>query len=177
MDVFNNMGVIVFRSRGHRRRSVIRGRGGDVGRWSCFRLGTEIKSVETLGGSFELKETLGCVNFDHPPQSWLSYVIWCFLPSRKSERTLAIPYLLTYLVGTKVSNVVGRHNTLVAVNLDGMSSWTNIVNVSRVGEKIYCALAVKEEEVRVDGGATAMVLGDDNDTRSITAHRGVIRLS
>ena len=38
-----------------------------------------------------------------------------------------------YLAGTKISNIVGRHNALVAVNLDGMSSWTNIVNVSGVG--------------------------------------------
>ena len=58
-----------------------------------------------------------------------------------------------------------------------MSSWVNIVNVSRVGEKINCALAIKEEEVRVDGGATAVVLSNNNDTRSVTAYRGVIRLT
>ena len=82
-----------------------------------------------------------------------------------------------YLVGTKISDIVGGHNAFVAVNLDGMSSWANIVNVSRVGEKINCALAIKEEEVWVDGGTTAVVLSDNNDTGSVTAYRGVIRLS
>jgi hypothetical protein len=70
-DGFNDMEVIVLRSRGHRRRSVIRGSGGDVGRcdqeMGCFRLGTEIEGMETFGGRFELNETLGCVNFEHPP--------------------------------------------------------------------------------------------------------------
>ncbi len=33
----------------------------------CLRLGTEIKSMETLGGRFEFNEALGRVNLEHPP--------------------------------------------------------------------------------------------------------------
>jgi len=57
-----------------------------------------------------------------------------------------------------------------------MCRWAKIVDVSRVGEKIDRALAIKEEEVWVDGGATAVVLGDDNDTGGVTAYGCVIRL-
>ena len=82
-----------------------------------------------------------------------------------------------YFVGTKISDIVGRHNSLNAVNLDGMCSWANILDVSRVGEKINRALAIEEEEARVNGGATVVVLSNKNDTGSVTAYGGVIRLS
>ena len=80
-----------------------------------------------------------------------------------------------YFVGAKIGDIVGWHDSLVTVNLDGMCRWANIVDVSRVGEKIDRAVAIKEEEVWVDGGATAVVLGDDNDTGGVTACGCVIR--
>ncbi len=164
-----------------RRRRVVGGRG-DVGRSdqeeSCLRLGTEIKSMETFGGRLEFDDALVRVNLEHPPGIMAIIGDMMFLGKQeKGEYVGDVIFVDIYFVGTKISNIVGRHNSLVAVNLDGMCRWANIVDMSRVGEKIDCALAIKEEEVWVDGGATAMVLSDDNDTEGVTAYGGAIRLS
>jgi len=65
---FDGMEVIV--PGGLRRRRGVGGRG-EVGRSDqevgSLRLGTEIKSMETIGGRLEFDETLRRVNLEHSP--------------------------------------------------------------------------------------------------------------
>ena len=118
------------------------------------------------------------MNLEHPPAIMAIIGDMMFLDKQEEGEYVGnVIFVDIYSVGTKISNIVGRHNSPVAVNLDGMCSWANIVDVSRVGEKINRALAIEEEEVWVNGGATAVVLSNKNDTGSITAYGGVIRLS
>ena len=89
-----------------------------------FRLGMEIKSMETLRGRLEFNEALGCVNLEHPPAIMAIIRDMMFLGKQEEGEDVGNSIFVDiYLVGTKISNVVGRHNALVAVNLDEMSSW------------------------------------------------------
>ena len=89
------------------------------------------------GGRLEFNEALGRVNLEHLPAIMAIIGDMMFLGKQEEGEYVGDAIFVDIcLIETKISNIVGRHNALVAVNLDGMSSWTNIVNISRVGEKI-----------------------------------------
>ncbi len=128
------MELIMRRSRGLKRRSVV---DGDVGRcdqeMSCVRLVAEVESMEALGGRFELNEALRRVNFEHPSAIMAIISDMVFLAKQEEGEDIGDAVFVDIdLVGTEISDVVGRHNTLVAVDLDGTRSWTNVVDVSGV---------------------------------------------
>jgi hypothetical protein len=134
--------------------------------------------MKTLGGRLEFDEALRRVNLEHPPAILAIIGDMMFLGKQDEGEYVGDAIFVDIdFVGTKVSDIVARHNFLVAVNLDGMCRWANIVDVGSVGEKIDRALAIEEEEVWVNGGATTVILGNDNDTGGVTAYGGVIRLS
>jgi hypothetical protein len=128
------MKLIMRRSRGLKRRSVV---DGDVGRcdqeMSCVRLVAEVESMEALGGRFELNEALRRVNFEYPSAIMAIISDMVFLAKQEEGEDIGDAVFVDIdLVRTEISDVVGRHNTLVAVDLDGTRSWTNVVDVSGV---------------------------------------------
>jgi hypothetical protein len=100
---------------------------------SCVRLVAEVESMEALGGRFELNEALRRVNFEYPSAIMAIISDMVFLAKQEEGEDIGDAVFVDIdLVRTEISDVVGRHNTLVAVDLDGTRSWTNVVDVSGV---------------------------------------------
>ena len=83
----------------------------------------------------------------------------------------------------------GGHSTAVAVDMNGFLGRADVVDVRRVGEEVYCRLAVEENKIRVNGRCWNVLgqqirrtgikrggvsLREDNNTLFIAGHRSII---
>ncbi len=90
---------------------------------------------------------------------------------------------------TKVCHLSHRHRTLVAIDLDWLGCWANILNMFWVGEKIHRGLAVQKDKIRINqatirrryicclGGVSSIsCLSKDNHTRFVASLRCIINI-
>jgi hypothetical protein len=84
------------------------------------------------------------VNLENP-SSIVTVISYVMFFSKKEEReNIGNTVLIDVdFVGTKISNIVGGHDPLVAMNVDRTRCGANICDVLRVGEQINGALAVE----------------------------------
>ncbi len=77
------------------------------------------------------------MNLEHPPTIMAIIGDMMFLGKQEEGEYVGdVIFVDIYFVGTKISDIVGRHNSLAAVNLDGMCSWANIVDVSGLEKRL-----------------------------------------
>ena len=91
---------------------------------------------------------------------------------------------------SKISLRGGGHGPAVAVDMNGFWGRADVVDVRRVGEEVYCRLAVEEDKIRVNGRCWYVLghqitgirgegvsLCEYNNTLLIAGHRSIVRRS
>ena len=138
----------------------------------------EIESMESFGSWLEFNESARCMDFKNTPAIETVVCDVVRLAKLIEQQYIGNPILVVEInfSGSKIGDSVGSHDALVAMNVDGLSRGTDIVNVIRVGEEVGCALAVKEEVVGVNGGLPR-VLSEDDYAGCIAGNRGIVRFS
>ncbi len=107
--------------------------------------------MKALRGRFELDEPLGRVNFEHPATIMAIVCDVVFFGKQEEGEDVSNAVIVDIdFVRAKIRDIVGRHDTLVAVDLDGMGSGMDIVDVGGIGEEVDGALTVEEEEAGGD---------------------------
>ena len=104
----------------------------------------EIEDVEAMGSEKKFKDAIGGVHLEY---ALAVCAIICdavlFFKEVEGEDVSNTILVDMHLILTEISNLASGHDSTVAMDVDGMGSWTDICDVYRVGKEVNSALAIE----------------------------------
>ena len=149
--------------------------------------------METLGSRFKLHDAL--CRMDLKDTLTISAIVGDTELASKAVERQDVGNPIRIEIDRSISKIGlrrGGHGPAVAVDMNGFLGRADVVDVRRIGEEVYCRLAVEENKIRVNGRCWNVLghqirrtgirgggvsLHEYNNTLVIAGHRSIVRRS